>query len=143
MDATTVAIDLAKDVFQVAVANRAGRVLDRQRFTRRQFERFVETLAVDTDVIMESCGTSHYWGRRLQARGLRVQLLPVQYVRPYVRRNKTAPTPTPSSKPLAAARFAQCQSRPSSSKRSWPSIACGRNGRRLVWRGLMRSEGCT
>jgi transposase len=89
MDATTVAIDLAKDVFQVAVANRAGRVLDRQRFTRRQFERFVDTLAVDTDVIMESCGTSHYWGRWLQARGLRVRLLPVQYVRPYVRRNKT------------------------------------------------------
>jgi len=89
MDATTVAIDLAKDVFQVAVANRAGRILDRQRFTRRQFERFADTLAVDTDVIMESCGTSHYWGRRMQSRGLRVQLLPVQYVRPYVRRNKT------------------------------------------------------
>src|SRR5437764_13862730 len=33
MDATTVAIDLAKDVFQVAVANRAGRVVDRQRLT--------------------------------------------------------------------------------------------------------------
>jgi transposase len=65
------------------------RVLDRQRFTRRQFERFVDTLVEDTDVIMESCGTSHYWGRRMQARGLRVRLLPVQYVRPYVRRNKT------------------------------------------------------
>ena len=89
MDATTVAIDLAKDVFQVAVANRAGRILDRQRLTRRQFERFVDTLVEDTDVIMESCGTSHYWGRRMQSRGLRVQLLPVQYVRPYVRRNKT------------------------------------------------------
>lgn len=89
MDATTVAIDLAKDVFQVAVANRAGRILERQRFTRRQFERVVDTRVEDTSVIMESCGTSHYWGRRLQARGLRVQLLPVQYVRPYVRRNKT------------------------------------------------------
>src|SRR5580765_7517695 len=89
MDATTVALDLAKDVFQVAVAHRAGRILDRQRFTRRQFERFVDTLAVDTDVIMESCGTSHYWGRRLQARGLRVQRLPGQYVRPDVRRNST------------------------------------------------------
>ena len=66
MDATTVAIDLAKDVFQVAVANRAGRILDRKRFTRRQFERFVDMLAGDTHVIMESCGTSHYWGRRLQ-----------------------------------------------------------------------------
>ena len=77
MDAMTVAIDLAKDVFQVAVANRAGRVLDRQRFTRRQFERFVDTLVDNTDVIMESCATSHYWGRRMQARGLRVRLRPV------------------------------------------------------------------
>jgi transposase len=94
MDATTVAIDLAKDVFQIAVANRAGRVLDRQRLTRRHFERFVDTLVSGTDVIMESCGTSHYWGRRMQARGLRVQLLPVQYVRPYVRRNKTDRTDT-------------------------------------------------
>jgi hypothetical protein len=43
-----------KDVFQVAVANRAGRILDRQRFRRRRFERFVDTLVEDPDVIMES-----------------------------------------------------------------------------------------
>ena len=53
MDATTVAIDLAKDVFQVALANRAGRIIDRQRLTRRQFERFLDTLAAGTEVIME------------------------------------------------------------------------------------------
>jgi hypothetical protein len=29
MDATTVAVDLAKDVFEVAVANRAHRIVDR------------------------------------------------------------------------------------------------------------------
>ena len=29
MDATTVAVDLAKDVFEVAWANRTGRILDR------------------------------------------------------------------------------------------------------------------
>ena len=69
MDATTVAIDLAKDVFQVALANRAGRIIDRQRLTRRQFERFLETLTDDIEVIMESCGTSHYWGRRIQVAG--------------------------------------------------------------------------
>lgn len=89
MDATTVAVDLAKDVFQVALANRAGRVVDRRRLTRRQFARWLQTVAVGTQVIMECCGTAHYWGRRAKARGLRVRLLPVQYVRPYVRRNKT------------------------------------------------------
>jgi hypothetical protein len=36
MDATTVAVDLAKDIFEVAPANRAGRVIERKRLTRRQ-----------------------------------------------------------------------------------------------------------
>ena len=89
MDATTVAVDLAKDVFEIACANRAGRVVERKRLTRRQFERFLETLTAGTDVIMEACGTAHYWGRRCQTHDLRVHLLPPQYVRPYVRRNKT------------------------------------------------------
>lgn len=94
MDATTVAVDLAKDVFEVALANRAGRIIQRRRLTRRQMERFVDTLEAGTEVIMEGCGTAHYWGRRCQARNLRVRLLPVQYVRPYVRRNKTDRTDT-------------------------------------------------
>ena len=31
MDATTVAVDLAKDIFEVAMANRAGRIIERKR----------------------------------------------------------------------------------------------------------------
>ena len=89
MEVTTVGVDLAKDVFQVALANRAGRVIGHRRLTRRQFERFFDALPTGTAVVMESCGTAHYWGRRGQAAGLHVRLLPVQYVRPYVRRNKT------------------------------------------------------
>jgi transposase len=38
---------------------------------------------------MEACGSAHYWGRTAQAYGHRVQLLPPQYVRPFVRRQKT------------------------------------------------------
>jgi hypothetical protein len=37
MDATTVAVDLAKDVFQVAMTNRTGRIIERKRLTRGQF----------------------------------------------------------------------------------------------------------
>ncbi len=86
---TTVAVDLAKEVFQVALANRAGRVIERRRLTRRQFTRLFDELSRGTRVVMEACGTAHYWGREAQARGLEVRLLPPQYVRPYVRRNKT------------------------------------------------------
>lgn len=58
MDATTVAVDLAKNIFEVACANRAGRVVERKRLTRQQFERFLATLAAGTEVIMEACGTA-------------------------------------------------------------------------------------
>jgi transposase len=94
MDATTVAVDLAKDVFEVALANRGDRIFERRRLTRPQFERFLEGLTPGTVVVMEACGTAHYWGRRCQARNLAVRLLPGQYVRPYVRRNKTDRTDT-------------------------------------------------
>jgi transposase len=69
MDATTVAVDLAKDVFQVATANRAGRIIERRRLTRGQFERFVDALPAGVEVVKEACGTAHDWGRRCHARG--------------------------------------------------------------------------
>ena len=59
MDATTVAVDLAKDVFEVATANRAGRILERKRLTRRQFEALVDALPAGTRGVMEACGTAH------------------------------------------------------------------------------------
>ena len=92
---------------------------------------------------MESCGTSHYWGRRMQARDLGVQLLPVQYVRPYVRRNKTDRADTDAG--MEAARCGEIRPVPGktlSSKRSRRFIACGRSGRRPVWPRSMRCEDC-
>ena len=143
MDATTVAIDLAKDVFQVALANRAGRVVDRQRFTRRQFERFVDTLVEDTDVIMESCGTSHYWGRRMQARASGCALAgPVRAARTSGETRRTAPTPTHSLKRPLRRDSSRAGEDRSSSKRSRRSIACAPSGRRRVWPGSMRCEDC-
>jgi transposase len=38
---------------------------------------------------MEACGSAHYWGRRIEAAGHRVLLLPPHAVRPYITRNKT------------------------------------------------------
>jgi transposase len=38
---------------------------------------------------LEACGSAHYWARQLELLGHVVVLLPPQYVRPYVLRNKT------------------------------------------------------
>jgi transposase len=88
MNATTAAIDLAKNVFQVALADTNARVLEQHRLTRAQFERFFDNRKV-ARVIMEACGSAHYWGRVFAARGIEVMLLPAHYVRAYVRRSKT------------------------------------------------------
>ncbi len=88
MNATTVAVDLAKSVFQLAVADASWRVIETQRLTRTQFERWFANRDVGL-VIMESCGSAHHWARWLTGLGIEVKLLPAQYVRAYVRRNKT------------------------------------------------------
>lgn len=88
MNATTVAVDLAKNVFELAVADEHWKMIERARLTRGQFERWFENKTVRL-VVMEACATAHYWARRLRARGIEVRLLPAQYVRAYVKRNKT------------------------------------------------------
>jgi transposase len=40
-------------------------------------------------VVMEACGTCHFWARKLRDLGHTVVLLPPHLVRPFVRRNKT------------------------------------------------------
>jgi transposase len=84
----TIAVDLAKSVFEVACSDRPGRVAARHRLARAQFARFVATTA-PAIVVMEACGTAHYWGRQAQQHGHRVVLLAPHAVRPYVARNKT------------------------------------------------------
>src|SRR6516164_1445554 len=88
MHSTTVAVDLAKNVFELAVADAAGRIVDRQRLNRVRFSSFFVQRA-PCRVLMEACGSAHYWARRIAEHGHTVQLLPAQYVRQYVRRNKT------------------------------------------------------
>ena len=88
MNATTVAVDLAKSVFELAVADEHWKVVERARLTRGQFERWFHNRAVRL-VVMEACATAHYWARTLRARGIEVRLLPAKYVRAYVKRNKT------------------------------------------------------
>jgi transposase len=88
MTSTMIAVDVAKSVFEVAVSTHPGRVSGRYRQTRQQFARFIAAQAPAT-VLMEACGSAHFWGRHAQAHGHQVKLLPPQAVRPYVPRNKT------------------------------------------------------
>jgi transposase len=88
MSSVTIAVDLAKHVFEVAVSTGAGRITERKRLSRSQLERFWVNRA-PCRVVLEACASSHFWGRRLRALGFEVVLIPAQYARPYVRRSKT------------------------------------------------------
>ena len=88
MDIATIAIDLAKNVFELAAADGEGKIVERRRLSRLQMERYFHNRRC-AHVVMEACGTAHHWARQFQAREMRVSLLPAHYVRAYVRRNKT------------------------------------------------------
>ena len=88
MDTTTVGVDLAKSRFELAVADGEYRIQRRARLTRTQFAHFFGNHP-PSRVVMEACGSAHHWARTLRAQGHQVRLLPAQYVRAYVKRNKT------------------------------------------------------
>ena len=85
---TRIAVDVAKAVFEIAVSDRPGHVARRERLPRDQFLAFLAQQPAAT-VVMEACGSAHYWARKIQQLGHRVVLLPPHHVRPYIRRNKT------------------------------------------------------
>src|SRR5688500_2530904 len=88
MNATTVAVDLAKNDFQLAYADSNWKIVSTARLTRSQFQRCFQNSSISL-VIMEACGCAHYWARQIQALGIEVRLLPARYIRAYVKRNKT------------------------------------------------------
>jgi transposase len=85
---TTIGLDLAKHVFQVHGVDAAGGVVLRKQLRRGQVLAFFGRLPRCL-VGMEACATAHHWGRELGALGHEVRLMPAQYVKAYVKRNKT------------------------------------------------------
>jgi transposase len=88
MNIKRIAIDLAKDVFQLygVDADQKG-VLEKRLVSREKLVEFVAKLA-PCEIRMEACGSSNYWARKFNSLGCEVKLISPQYVKPYVQRNK-------------------------------------------------------
>lgn len=84
----TIAVDLAKNVFEIGVSERVGHVKETHRLSRAKFLKFFVNQE-PSKVVMEACGSSHYWAREIMKLGHEVKLISPQYVKPYVQRNKT------------------------------------------------------
>jgi transposase len=87
MYATTIGLDIAKNVFQVH-GEAGGQVVLTKRLRRSQMVDFFAKLAPCL-IGIEACGSAHYWARTLRGLGHEVRLIPAAYVKPFVRRNKT------------------------------------------------------
>ena len=88
MKITTIGIDLAKTVFQVHGADRNGKTVFNKQLRRNQVSVFLARL--EPCVIgMEACASAHHWARVLQGFGHDVKLMAPQFVKPYVKANKT------------------------------------------------------
>src|SRR5258708_7787019 len=86
-DITTIGLDLAKSVFQVHAIDEAGSVVMRKRLRRSQVLAFFAKVPPCL-VGLEACGTAHHWARELIALGHEARLMPPNYVKAYVKRNK-------------------------------------------------------
>ena len=80
-------LDLAKHVFQVHGVDAEGATVLRKQLRRAQVLAFFSRLPPCL-VGLEACATAHYWARELRALGHEVRLMPAQYVKAYIKRNK-------------------------------------------------------
>ncbi len=82
-----IGVDLAKNVFQVHGASMTEQVKFRKKLSRPQFSKFMADHPPCV-VVLESCGGAHYRARELVRLGHEVKLIPPQYVKPFVKRQK-------------------------------------------------------
>lgn len=87
MDATTYAVDIAKNVFQVHWVDVATGEIHRKKLTRAKIAPFFGQLQ-PARIAMEACGGAHHWGRTFSALGHQVELLPAHRVHKHVCGNK-------------------------------------------------------
>jgi len=87
MQASTIGLDIAKNVFQLHGVDAAGKTVITKQLRRGQVISFFEKLPPCL-IGMEACATAHHWARELTKLGHTVRLMPASYVKAYVKRSK-------------------------------------------------------
>lgn len=83
-----IGLDIAKTKFEVCGQDIKGKVVKRKKLHREQVLKWFGQQE-GCLVGVEACGGAHYWAREITKRGHRVKIIPPQYVKPYVVRNKS------------------------------------------------------
>lgn len=90
MKVIRVGVDLAKNVFEVHGVDAREKPIWRRSLRRgRWLEELSRRLAPGAQVGMEACAGAHHWARELRSRGYEPKLIAPQFVKPYVKSNKS------------------------------------------------------
>ncbi len=90
MEIIRVGVDLAKNVFQLHGVDAREQVVWQRSVRRgRWLMELQRRVAPGAEIGLEACAGAHHWGRELEARGYRVKLMAPQFVKPYVKSNKS------------------------------------------------------
>lgn len=85
---TLLGIDLAKEIFQLHGMDEQGNAVLKKKIKRAQLLEFIMQLDPCL-IVMEACGGSHYWAREFKKFSHQVKLISPQFVKPFVKTNKT------------------------------------------------------
>lgn len=84
---TLLAIDLAKDVFQLHGIDEDKKVVIKKQVTRKELPDLIAQIP-PCKIAMEACGSANYWSRKFKSFGHDVIQISPQHVKPFVRGNK-------------------------------------------------------
>ncbi len=84
----TIGIDLAKNSVHVFGVDAQGEAVFSRKLARGALSAFIAQQP-PCRIAMEACGGAHHWARTLQALGHEVVLIAPQFVKPFVKNNKT------------------------------------------------------
>jgi transposase len=88
MEVHVIGIDVGKTLFHLVRVDAVGKVVIRKRCSRTQLLTFTANIRV-RHIGMEACSGARFLARALQQQGHEVKLMPAQYVKPYVKTNKS------------------------------------------------------
>lgn len=84
---TTISIDLAKSVFQVALFNKFGKLISNKALSKVKMLQLIAQHP-EANICMEACGSAHHFARQFIAQGHHVYLVPPHIAAKYRNGNK-------------------------------------------------------
>lgn len=87
MNINLLAIDIAKNVFQLHGIDQYGNPVLKKCVSRNKLMEVISNIPYCT-IVMESCGGASYWSRKFQSLNYAVKLIAPQFVKPFVKTNK-------------------------------------------------------